>query len=72
MASKELSPEAIAAVFAHGAAGGDHDFTVGIEDDVTHRSIPIGERLEVEPADVRGAIFGASVPMVPLARVAVA
>ena len=57
LASKELSPEAIAAVFAHGAAGGDHDFTVGIEDDVTHRSIPIGKRLEVEPADVRGAIF---------------
>ncbi len=57
LASKELTPEAIAAVFAHGAAGGNHDFTVGIDEDVTHRSIPIGERLEVEPVDVRGAIF---------------
>ena len=57
LASKELTPEAVVAVFTHGAGGGTHDFTVGIEDDVTHRSITVGERLDVEGDDIQGAIF---------------
>jgi pyruvate-ferredoxin/flavodoxin oxidoreductase len=51
LGSKDFTPAMAKAVFDHLA--GDrpkHGFTVGIEDDVTHTSLPVGEELDVAPA----------------------
>ena len=40
LSSKEFTPEHAIAVFDHLAAGGQHNFSVGIHDDVSHRSLP--------------------------------
>ena len=57
LSSKEFTPSMIKAVFDHLDDGCFHDFTVGIEDDVTHRSIPIKEELSAEPEDVVRCMF---------------
>ncbi|MFT7232437.1 MAG: pyruvate/2-oxoacid:ferredoxin oxidoreductase alpha subunit/pyruvate/2-oxoacid:ferredoxin oxidoreductase beta subunit [Cyclobacteriaceae bacterium] len=48
LSSKEFTPSMVNAVFQHVENGGWHDFTVGINDDVTHLSIPVKEELETE------------------------
>ncbi len=50
LSSKEFSPAMIKAVYDHLENDGFHGFTVGIEDDVTHKSIPVGENLLTIPA----------------------
>ncbi len=48
LSSKEFTPSMVKAVFTHLENDGFHDFTVGINDDVTHRSIPVAEEIDVE------------------------
>jgi pyruvate-ferredoxin/flavodoxin oxidoreductase len=57
LSSKELTPAMVQAVFtALRSDDPPHPFTVGITDDVTHLSLPVGE-LDIEPADVKSAVF---------------
>lgn len=48
LSSKEFTPSMVKAVFDHLEADGHHGFTVGINDDVTHLSIPINEHIDTE------------------------
>jgi len=57
LSSKEYTPAMVKAVFDHLASGGFHDFTVGITDDVTNLSIPVGENFSIEPEDVVSCQF---------------
>ncbi|NCD32976.1 MAG: pyruvate:ferredoxin (flavodoxin) oxidoreductase [Spartobacteria bacterium] len=57
LSSKEFSPAMVKAVFDHLGNGGHHNFTVGINDDVTNLSIPVGPGLNVMPKDVVGCMF---------------
>ncbi|NNJ71456.1 MAG: pyruvate:ferredoxin (flavodoxin) oxidoreductase, partial [Kiritimatiellales bacterium] len=47
----------VKAVYDHIDAGGWHGFTVGINDDVTNLSIPVGDEFNIEPGDVKSSIF---------------
>lgn len=49
LSSKEFTPAMVKAVYDHLDGACFHGFTVGIEDDVTHLSIPVGPVLETEP-----------------------
>ncbi|MBC7364778.1 MAG: pyruvate:ferredoxin (flavodoxin) oxidoreductase, partial [Candidatus Aminicenantes bacterium] len=49
LSSKEFTPAMVKAVYDHLDGACFHGFTVGIEDDVTHLSLPIGPVLETEP-----------------------
>lgn len=49
LSSKEFTPSMVLAVYKHLAAHGHHSFTVGIEDDVTHLSIPVDEMISTLP-----------------------
>jgi pyruvate-ferredoxin/flavodoxin oxidoreductase len=53
LSSKEFTPSMVKAVYDHLDGKCFHGFTVGIEDDVTGKSIPIKEEIEAEP---KGAI----------------
>jgi pyruvate-ferredoxin/flavodoxin oxidoreductase len=56
--SKNFNPAQVKAVFDElRAPEPRHDFTVGIEDDVTHRSLALDPRFSIEPDDVVCAIF---------------
>ena len=58
LGSKEFTPAMVKAVFDNLAAERPKNhFTVGIEDDVTHLSIPVGETLDIEPSDAIRAVF---------------
>jgi pyruvate-ferredoxin/flavodoxin oxidoreductase len=57
LSSKEFMPRMVKAVYDHADNGAWHNFTVGIDDDVTNLSIPIGEELNIEPEDVKSSIF---------------
>ncbi len=57
LSSKEFTPSMVKAVFDHLERGGFHGFTVGINDDVSHLSLPISETIDVEPDDVKRCIF---------------
>ncbi|MBN1223794.1 MAG: pyruvate:ferredoxin (flavodoxin) oxidoreductase, partial [Candidatus Aminicenantes bacterium] len=57
LSSKEFNPSMVKAVFDHLDEGGFHDFTVGIEDDVTGKSLPIKEVLETEPKGAKRAKY---------------
>jgi len=48
LSSKEFTPSMVKAVFDHLDNNGWHDFTVGINDDVTHRSIEAKEQIDTE------------------------
>jgi pyruvate-ferredoxin/flavodoxin oxidoreductase len=52
LSSKEFTPAMVRAVYDHLDGKGTHGFTVGIEDDVTHTSLPMGEPLDSEPKGV--------------------
>ncbi len=61
LASKEFTPAMAAGVFAALAAGSlNHNFTVGINDDVTHLSIPYDEgfHLPKEPSLFEALFYG--------------
>lgn len=49
LSSKEFTPSMIKAVYDHLDNRGFHGFTVGIEDDVSHLSIPIHEEIHTVP-----------------------
>ena len=49
LSSKEFTPAMVKAVYDHLAGACFHGFTVGIEDDVTKTSLPVGPVLETEP-----------------------
>lgn len=48
LSSKEFTPSMVKAVFDHLENNGWHGFTVGINDDVTHKSIPVKEEIDTE------------------------
>jgi len=59
LSSKEFTPAMVKAVYDHLAGKCTHGFTVGIEDDVTHTSLPIGPVLDTElPGTVRCKFWG--------------
>ncbi len=48
LSSKEFTPAMVKATYDHVNAGGFHDFTVGITDDLSNKSIPVKENIDVE------------------------
>jgi pyruvate-ferredoxin/flavodoxin oxidoreductase len=57
LSSKEFTPSHVKAVFDHVDGKAFHGFTVGINDDVTHKSIEIKEEVHVDPDDVISCMF---------------
>ncbi len=58
LSSKDFPPNHAAAVFEHLASDDPfNNFTVGINDDVTHRSIKIGAPIDVAPAGTVACLF---------------
>ncbi|MDP8320800.1 MAG: pyruvate:ferredoxin (flavodoxin) oxidoreductase [Candidatus Stygibacter australis] len=49
LSSKEFTPAMVKAVYDHLENDGFHGFTVGINDDVSHKSIPVGDTLPTSP-----------------------
>jgi pyruvate-ferredoxin/flavodoxin oxidoreductase len=59
LSSKDFTPAMVKAVYEHLDGKAFHGFTVGIEDDVTHTSIPVGPVLDTElPGTVRCKFYG--------------
>ncbi|QPN69176.1 pyruvate:ferredoxin (flavodoxin) oxidoreductase [Synechococcus sp. CBW1108] len=65
LSSKEFTPAMVKAVFDHLrpllAAGQPrplNHFTVGIDDDLTHRSLPLDNRFHTDAAEVRAVFYG--------------
>ncbi len=59
LSSKDFTPAMVKAVYDHLDGAASHGFTVGITDDVTHTSIPVGPVLETEPpGTVRCKFYG--------------
>ncbi len=59
LSSKEFTPAMVKAVYDHLDGQATHGFTVGIIDDVTHTSIPVGPVLDTElPGTVRCKFYG--------------
>jgi len=52
LSSKEFTPAMVKSVYDHLDGKATHGFTVGIEDDVTHLSLPVGKPLDSEPEGV--------------------
>jgi pyruvate-ferredoxin/flavodoxin oxidoreductase len=58
LSSKEFTPAMVCSVFEELAKPRPRNhFTVGIVDDVTHRSLPWDRELDIEPGDVVRALF---------------
>ena len=57
LSSKDFTPSMAKAVFDHLDGPCFHDFTVGIADDVSKKSLPIREEINPEPADIVRCIF---------------
>ena len=57
LSSKEFTPSMVKAVYDHLDSEAFHGFTVGINDDVTNKSIKIKEFIDTEPKDVKRCIF---------------
>lgn len=57
LSSKDFPPSHAKAVFDHLAGKAFHNFTVGINDDLTGRSIPIGAPIDVTPKGVVSCMF---------------
>ena len=58
LSSKEFTPACLKAVFDNmAAAKAKNHFVVGIVDDVTHTSIPVDADFDIEPDDVKRAMF---------------
>ncbi|MBM3297977.1 MAG: pyruvate:ferredoxin (flavodoxin) oxidoreductase, partial [Candidatus Aminicenantes bacterium] len=59
LSSKEFTPNLVKAVYDHLDGPASHGFTVGIEDDVTHTSLPAGPLLDTErPGTIRCKFWG--------------
>ena len=58
LSSKEFTPGMVKAVFDNGfAAKSINGFSVGITDDVTHKSLAFDDSIDTEPKDVVRAVF---------------
>ena len=57
LSSKEFTPSMVYAIYKHLEANGFHGFTVGIEDDVTHKSLPVTEHIVTEPEGTTNCMF---------------
>jgi pyruvate-ferredoxin/flavodoxin oxidoreductase len=57
LSSKEFTPSMVNAVFEHLDGPAFHGFTVGITDDVSHKSVPVNRIIDTEPGDVKRCIF---------------
>ena len=57
LSSKDFTPTHAKAVYDHLAGKAFSNFTVGINDDVTGRSIPVSETINVSPAGVVSCMF---------------
>ena len=57
LSSKEFTPSMVLAVYKHAENKGFHGFTVGIEDDVTHKSLKVDEHIVTEPAGTTNCMF---------------
>ncbi|MBQ8459504.1 pyruvate:ferredoxin (flavodoxin) oxidoreductase [bacterium] len=57
LSSKEFTPSMVLAIYKHAANNGFHGFTVGIEDDVTHKSLDYSEHIVTEPAGTTNCMF---------------
>ena len=57
LSSKEFTPSMVLAVYNHAEANGFHGFTVGIEDDVTHKSLEVKEHIVTEPEGTTNCMF---------------
>ncbi|MDF3004353.1 MAG: nifJ [Oscillospiraceae bacterium] len=57
LGSKDTTPAQIIAVFKNAEVGAKKRFTVGIEDDVTHLSLPITENPDTSPAGTTSCKF---------------
>ena len=58
LSSKEFTPGMVKAVYDNGAAVKPlNGFSVGIEDDVTHKSLPFSDDIDTEGKDVVRAVF---------------
>ncbi len=57
LSSKEFTPSMVKGIFSHLEGPCTHNFTVGIEDDVTNLSIPVTEEIHSEPEDMVRCTF---------------
>ncbi len=57
LSSKEFTPSMVKAVFDHLDGSCHHDFTVGIDDDVMHKSLSITQNVQTEPEGTMGCTF---------------
>lgn len=57
LSSKEFTPSMANAVYAHLKNQPFHNFSVGITDDVTNKSLEIPEEIDTEPEDMTRCIF---------------
>ncbi len=57
LSSKEFTPSMVLAVYKHSESNGFHGFTVGIEDDVTNKSLKIEEHIVTEPEGTTNCMF---------------
>ena len=57
LSSKEFTPSMVKAVYDHLDGDGFQGFTVGIEDDVSHKSIPVKEEINSDPEGTVNCMF---------------
>ncbi len=57
LSSKEFTPSMVLAIYKHSEANGFHGFTVGIEDDVTNKSLKVEEHIVTEPEGTTNCMF---------------
>ena len=57
LSSKEFTPSMVLAVYKHLENNGFHGFTVGIDDDITHKSLKIDEHIVTEPEGTTNCMF---------------
>ena len=57
LSSKEFTPSMVYAIYKHSEANGFHGFTVGIEDDVTNKSLKVTEHIVTEPEGTTNCMF---------------
>ena len=57
LSSKEFTPSMVKAVYDHLDGAAFHDFTVGIDDDITKKSLKVKEEIVTEPDDIVKCVF---------------
>jgi len=57
LSSKEFTPSMVLAIYKHSENNGFHNFTVGINDDVTNTSLKIDEHIVTEPVGTTNCMF---------------